>query len=856
MPVPSGIDPDRIHTRTDLITQLDLLRRRAARGTGRATVSLEQLARRSRLPRSTVHSYVSGLRLPPPDALDAIVLALGADPIESAAWAEALERLTSERLQGIGTWTPLVPRQLPAAPAGFTGRSNELAALANAARSSDEGGAARVVAVAGPGGVGKTALVLRWAHDATELYPDGQVWVDLRGFSASSPLEPVDALEQLLRAVGVGTIDLPADVDTRAAMFRSAVAGRRLLVVLDNARDSAQVRPLLPGTPTATTVITSRNTLRSLAAREGAQRVWLGPLGADDARALLGEGFHARASSGDDVLDRIAALCDGLPLALRIVRERLSPAPPDELARFAERLEGDRESLLAALDLDDGTGDSSVRGVLRWSYDALPADAAEAFRYIPLCLIPTFDVRCMAVLLDKDPEDTRRLLDQLVAASLLDVADLDHYRVHDLVAAFAAECLDVASPASDFANARARLLRYMCEVAESAVQYTDPGTVLRLPWPAHLPPLPGSHDVTGSAALAWVEKHADAACAAVIDAARRGPIEYAWLLSERAFRALRWVSDAGRFEVALEVCRQAALDADQYAPAVVTSRLLGITHARRGHLESAESAFGRAIELAERESSEVDVVDRANRAKVWLMRGELARAGHELREILTGTPAGAALLPARSALIELELQRGAISEAARWLAMQSSLVPDAVGDGLRIEVQLDYCLVDLAAGRAPEALARVVHVEQDSRATGNHELIVRAVTVKAQAALDLGDLVLAATEAQRAVSMSRAGTSREFQVDALRVSAAIACESEEWNSALPLVDDGLALARDAGLRHLECALLVLGARARQGLGAVGEARRVAMEAGVLADQHGYEPLARQVRKLGRRARNT
>lgn len=173
MPLPSGIDPDRIHSRADLITQLDLLRRRAARGTGRAIVSLDQLARRSRLPRSTVHSYVSGLRLPPPDALDAIVLALGANPIESAAWAEALERLTTERLHGVGAWTPLVPRQLPAAPAGFTGRTAELADLAAAAGSPDDDRPGGVVTVAGPGGVGKTALVLRWAHDVAERYPDG-----------------------------------------------------------------------------------------------------------------------------------------------------------------------------------------------------------------------------------------------------------------------------------------------------------------------------------------------------------------------------------------------------------------------------------------------------------------------------------------------------------------------------------------------------------------------------------------------------------------------------------------------------------------------------------------------------------
>src|SRR5262249_48627233 len=151
------------------------------------------------------------------------------------------------------------------------------------------------------------------------------------------------------RAVGIATIDLPADLDTRAAMFRSAVAGRRLLVVLDNARDSAQVRPLLPGTSTATTVVTSRSTMRSLATNEGARGIWLSPLAEEDARALLSHGL-SRIPRGADVYGRIAALCEGLPLALRIARERLAPMAPDEVARFIERLEGGGESLLAELD--------------------------------------------------------------------------------------------------------------------------------------------------------------------------------------------------------------------------------------------------------------------------------------------------------------------------------------------------------------------------------------------------------------------------------------------------------------------------------------------------------------------------
>jgi hypothetical protein len=239
------------------------------------------------------------------------------------------------------------------------------------------------------------------------------------------------------------------------------------------------------------------------------------------------------------------------------------------------------------------------------------------------------------------------------------------------------------------------------------------------------------------------------------------------------------------------------------------------------------------------------------------MRGELERARQELTEILTGTPEGAALLPARSALIETELQRGAVSEADRWLELQSSSTSIAhVGDGLRIEIQLDYCLVDVAAGRGSDALCRLTDVEEAALATGNRELVVRAVIVTARAALSVGDLEAAEAAAQRAVSTAQAGTSREFQVDAIAVQAEVACGLGNWDAVHALTERGLKLAQDAGLRHPECELLVLAGRAKLGLNSPRDAARLARSARDLADQCGYVPLVTKAQEVLDRASGT
>jgi hypothetical protein len=297
----------------------------------------------------------------------------------------------------------------------------------------------------------------------------------------------------------------------------------------------------------------------------------------------------------------IAGHCEGLPLALRVVRERLSAASIADAERLAVQLGRDRRSRLAALDLGEASEEASVWSALRWSYDALPPDAAAAFRELPLCLVPTFDLHCMAVLLDADVDSTRRLLDGLVSANLLDPAGSDYYRVHDLVVTFAAECLQTEADQHEVSAGRVRLLRYLCATAEVASHADE--RPIRIPWPPELtPPQSGesSRFVDQAAATEWVIANADLLAAAVLDAASNGPPAYAWLLAERGWRTFWWAADVGRFEPALRAGYSAAIVQNSTLAAIIMSRLMGITYGRRGELDEAELAFSRAVDLSAR----------------------------------------------------------------------------------------------------------------------------------------------------------------------------------------------------------------------------------------------------------------
>ncbi len=838
---PAEREPAEVQSRDDLVAALDRLRQRAARGSGRGRVSLDRIARATGIPRSTVHSYVRGLRLPPADALDAIVVALGCAPGEQASWAAALERVSDERIGGASASPSAVPRQLPARPAGFVGREQELAELtAVVARADASEDAPAVIAVTGIGGVGKTALVLHWAHHARGLFPDGELYVDLRAFSAGQALESADALERLLRAVGAGTAELPTDVDSRAAMFRSAVAGRRMLLVVDNARDSEHVRPLLPGTTGFITVVTSRDALRSLVAREGAHRLQLERLRMDAALQLLSIGLSGPPQGVE--AERIAARCDGLPLALRIVRERLSRERPGDLQRLAAELESESAERLAAFELDESGGEG-VRSVMEWSYRSLGEEAALLFRRLPLCLAPTLDVDVARVLLDVERSAARRSLDHLVSANLLDVAGPELFRVHDLVAAYAADRLAAEEAPAEVEAVRLRLLEYLLSTVEAALAVLDPARPARLARPAGrsavVDPFPAP-----AAAKERMLAYTDLLIAAVLDASRAGLAEYCWALAERAWRAAWFLGNVGLMEPAVRAMEEAAIRAGAAEAEGLACRLLAIGFAHTARLRDAEQYLGRAITLARAAGDRLAVLmDTANLAVVRGTLGDLDWAIAAMERIVADARALEEELPSCITLVEFELQRGELEAARRWAdrVLEFPSVRQGVGS-FHFEAQIQIAAIELASGDLAASRKRLETIARECEAAGNLDGLSAALERLAVACHGLGDDAAAESFAREAGEAGwRAGAqSRRFVADV--TLAEIMLDKGRPAAALELCRDALTWSREALVKYAECRTLVIAARARRDLGDRPAAQADARAALEIAEQCVYGQL--------------
>jgi DNA-binding SARP family transcriptional activator/tetratricopeptide (TPR) repeat protein len=491
----------------------------------------------------------------------------------------------------------VAPRQLPGSVRQFVGRDSELAALtALLDRADVTPDAVLISAIGGTAGVGKTALAVRWAHQIAERFPDGQLYVNLRGYDLDEPLPAADALAGFLRDLGVPGPDIPAGCDERAARFRSLLAGRRMLVVLDNAAQAEQVRPFLPGSPGCVTLVTSRDALAGLVARDGAVRLdldLLPPAGAVELmRALIGARVDADPAAAYALADR----CARLPLALRVAAELAAARPAVSLAELAGEL-ADRQQ---RLDLLDAGGDprAGIRAVFSWSYQHLGAGAARLFRLVSLHPGLDFGVQAAAALAATTTVHSRRMLDALARAHLVQAAAPGRYALHDLLRAYARELASIHDGDGEQRAALTRLFDYYLQASAAAMDTLFPAEADRRPT---MPPpvgcaLPPLENVT--AARDWLDAERANLAATAGHAAGHGWPGHAIRLAAILFR---YLDAGGHFAEAVIIhghARDAATqasDPDAEADALIS---LGLVDLHQGRYQQATAQLQQALALS------------------------------------------------------------------------------------------------------------------------------------------------------------------------------------------------------------------------------------------------------------------
>ncbi|MBT2446657.1 winged helix-turn-helix domain-containing protein [Streptomyces sp. ISL-43] len=650
-----------------------------------------------------------------------------------------------------------------------------------------------ISAIGGAAGIGKTALAVHWAHQVRDRFPDGQVFVNLHGFDQDrEPLRPGEALELLLRSLGLAASEIPSNEEAQARVYRTLLAGRRLLVVLDNAASAEQVRPLLPGSPTCCVIVTSRNRLGDLVVRDGAHSLPLDLLLPAEARALLREALGAARLSAEPVAAaELIRLCGSLPLALRVAAARLAGDPGLRLSDLVGELsEGSR---LEALE-PDGDGGSPLRAAFSASYRVLPPDARRLFRLLGLFPGSRFTAEIAAALLGSPPLRARRLLSVLSAAHLIEPEAAGRYRFHDLLSEYAQERARVEETAAERDAALERLLVWYVDAARSAS-----GTWF-FPEPVH--PF-GSGDQHGlpspAGAAQWLEAERTNLLAVIRHAGRHGPRPAAWHLTAALFGYFWLHLPRAMWQAAVEPALEAAVaEGDLYGQAAMHSSL-GVIHWDRGHA-------GRAL-------------------------GHHARVREISRELGWATGEAAAL--GGTGLVEMSMAR--LDDAHEHLGTGLRIVRGA--GNLHLEalalVGLGVTCRDLgrlheAAGHLELAITRNGQIgwQDDSLALQNLGGVYWELGRLAEGLELLGPL--AAADGRRGYRNGRA-----MMLDAV---AKINIELGHHHEALEQAERALAMVEEVGRRWIQAGILGTVAAAHRKLGRLDAALRAETRALALAGE--------------------
>ncbi|WP_198348036.1 BTAD domain-containing putative transcriptional regulator [Plantactinospora sp. KBS50] len=665
--------------------------------------------------------------------------------------------LTDDRTLAAPAVRPVTPAQLPAAVADFAGRHGMLASLDTLAGQRP----APPVVIAGLAGVGKTALAVRWGHSVRDRFPDGQLYLDLRGSSARPPVTPTAALAHFLQAMGVPAEDVPAELDEAVGMYRSVTAVRRILVVLDNAAQPDQVRPLLPGGPGCMVVVTSRDQLRGLTAREGAVGLQLGVLTPDESADLL-RALLPGAAAGDAA--ELARLCGHLPLAIRIAAANLR-AESTPIARYNQRLAaGDRLDALGV----PGDATTATLTAFDLSYQAHSPAARRLFRLLGAAPGDTVTPPGAAALAGVPVAEAEPLLDALARAHLLERAEPGRYRWHDLVRIYARRrCL---AEDTDRQVALDRLYRYYLATMDHAADLLYPH-VVRLPLPAAVPVRHRVGLAGAAEALRWVEAERGNMIAA-ITAAEPAHREAAWRLTDQ----LRWH---------LDFTGQSA-------------EWLPVTEAAVAHARADEDPLGQAAA-------------HLSRATVLLATSRYAEALDDFERALGfardgGWSEGQSC--ALSNLAHVAFETGRLDLAARY-SLAALEIDTAIG---RLAGQLARLAnlgnIRLQQGRLTEAIAYCNRVVELERTIGEWHGQGTAHGCLGEAYLLLGRHEEALGYLSVALDHHRRGRARSCEADTLRLLAAVHAATGGLGEAQDLAAEALRIAREVGDRWVEAHALL------------------------------------------------
>jgi DNA-binding SARP family transcriptional activator/Tfp pilus assembly protein PilF len=741
-----------------------------------------------------------------------------------------------------GTQAPPLPAQLPPRVPEFVGRLDQIACLDALLPDDGTTQATTLVisALSGAGGIGKTTLAVWWAHRVAHRFPDGQLFADLSGFAAAPPVRPLDVLGWFLSALGIPDDRIPVDEDSAAALYRSMLAGRRVLVVLDNAATAEQIRPLLPGEPRCLVLMTSRDRLSGLVATHGAHRLTLDVLREDEALDLLSRTAGAdRVAAEPEAAADLARLCGYLPLALRIAAAQLNDVPDKALAVYVGSLVA--SGALHALAIGEDRK-ASIHATITTSYARLTQEEQRIFRFLGVVPGPDVTIEAAAALAAQPVPAVESVLNRLVAVHLVDATGPNRYAMHDLVRQYAVDRFHHEHGGAERDWALTRLFAWYLQSTDAAVDLLRP-TIVRLPRNQLSGALPTIRFSDAEHALEWLDAERPNLIAAVTSAVQSGPRSAAWLLADalRGYLFIRpsmieWltVARAGlaaaeaegnvQGQAAAQLCLAEAFwvhgqydDArDHYQWALALTERAGWSHGQAAALNNLANVFARTGQLPE--------AARQYRRALAIRRGLRDSSGEALVLVNLGTIYHAMGQPQRAA----DHQRRAVK------LYRPARVPH--GEAMAL-TNLGSALHSLSRfAEAEEHLTRALVLAREMGDRG-----VEAETLRMLAAVcrDSGRLQMALQFADTAMGITSRTGDRRFEPDLLNTLGTIHGRSGRFASALDHHRRALFTSQQIGARGSEAEALIGMATSHTMLRDLDQARARGQDAISLAHKAGH-----------------